>query len=595
MTTHPRFSRRRLDLRPARSIWMGLCVLALAMAGVAFAQGTPSGKYGEIAIGGSVEGTIAAATQQEFTYHTYFVQVPAGTGPVTIRVDGMGADLDLAVRVGAPISDYDDVDHLDTSEDPNPTYTVANAAGAVIYLDVLNLVQQAAGYTVTVSAGDQVQPTPQPAPAPQPGPDAGGYPSPIGPNGEAMPSGEYGPIAIGASVAGAIEAAGEYGAFHTYWIEVPQPGTDLTIAIDGMGSDLDVALKVGAPIANYDDVDYVDTSDDPNPIVVIEGVDAGRIYVDVLNLLRQPARYRMTVTAGLDSRPGPTPTPAPDGDANPLAGDPLVGSFEGDGLRIVVQGGRGSYTGELVLNGQRFPFQATGGNGRLEGAFSSGGQAFAFAATLTGDTLTVESGGGRYMTQRTSEGPVGPVNPLDPGGDAPAPVSPADDPVLAEAAYGTLTLDNLLAFFEALFFAHEQVGVPLQWTDEELRQFASLAAQAYPELTPDEQLALSMSREIWNRVQANWAQAAAADQQEFVIGVLAMWYGDQQVAQWMGGGGGSQTGACTDIDACFSQYASPETYDDAMNAQSCWAAAGCSGYDPSYNEFTYEDYSYDSY
>jgi len=132
----------------------------------------------------------------------------------------------------------------------------------------------------------------------------------------------------------------------------------------------------------------------------------------------------------------------------------------------------------------------------------------------------------------------------------------------------------------------------VQMTDEELNQYIAAVAQAYPSFTPDEQLALSMSREIWNRVQANWAQAAPADQQEFVIGMLAMWYGDQQVDEWMRGGEGSQGGACTDIDACFSQYASPEAYNDAMNAQSCWAAAGCSGYDPSYNEFTYEDYAY---
>lgn len=579
MTTHPRINRRRPGVVTVRRVLTAPCILALALAAAAAAQGAPSGEYGPIAIGGSVHGAIAAATREAATYHTYIVQVPVGAGPVTIRVDGMGADLDLAVKVGAPISDYQDVDHLDTSEDPNPAYTVSDAAGTVIYLDVLNLVEQAASYSVTVSAGGQAQPLPQP------GPGAGDYPAAMGPDGEAMPSGEYGPVAIGASVAGAIEAAAEAAAFHSYWIDVPQPGTDLTIAIDGMGSDLDVALKVGAPITDYEDVDYVDTSEDPDPIVVVEGVDAVRIYVDVLNLLRQPVRYRMTVTAGVTPAPQLAPTPAPEDRGNPLAGDPQLGSFEGDGLRVVVQGGRGSYTGEIVLNGQRFPFQATGGGGRLDGTFSSGGQVFAFAATLIGDALVVESGGGRYRTQRISEGP---------GGDSNAP-APDDDLVLAEAPYGTLTMDDALAFFEALVFAHEQVGFPVQLTDEELNQYVSLVAQAYPTFTPDEQLALSMSREIWDRVQANWAQAAPADQQEFVIGMLAMWYGDQQVAQWMGGGDGGQGGACADIDACFSQYASPETYDDAMNAQSCWAAAGCSGYDATYNEFTYEDYSYDSY
>lgn len=34
--------------------------------------------------------------------------------------------------------------------------------------------------------------------------------------------------------------------------------------------------------------------------------------------------------------------------------------------------------------------------------------------------------------------------------------------------------------------------------------------------------------------------------------------------------------------------------DDPTNAQSCWAAAGCSGYDSSANEFIYEDFAYDA-
>lgn len=386
MMTHPRLSRSRIDATLVRATAVLLGLIALIASAAGFAQGSPSGEYGQIEIGGRVQATIAAATTEAFVFHTYVVQVLDGSDSITIEVDGMGSDLDLAVKVGAPIMNYDDVDFIDTSPEPNPTYTVQNAAGRIVYLDVLNLVQQAANYSVTVNGtGAASAPV-----APRPGRT---------PPGQAQPSGEFGAIAIGSSVDGAIAAASDEAlVFHTYWVDVPQSGGDLTIAIDGMGSDLDVALKVGAPIMDYEDVDFIDTTEDPNPIIVIEDVAAGRIYVDVLNLVQQPASYRVTVTAGVDAQP--IPTPQPDRGSNPLAGDPLLGSFEGDGLTVRVQGGNGSYTGELILNGDRFAFQATGGNGRLDGSFTSGGQAFPFSATLSGDTLVVASGGGTYRTQR---------------------------------------------------------------------------------------------------------------------------------------------------------------------------------------------------
>lgn len=418
---------------------------------------------------------------------------------------------------------------------------------------------------------------------------------------QGSPSGEYGRIAVGQTLRASIAAATDDLVFHTYVVEVPPDAAQITIRVDGMGSDVDLAVNAGFDLDNLDEADFLDTTEDPNPAYTAQAPAGTLLYVYVLNLLPQPANYGLTVSSagaapGVGSRGGA-------GGANPLApGDPLVGSFDGDGLQVVVRGGAGAYTGELGLSGQRFPFEASGGNGRLDGTFTSGGQTFTFSATLNGDVLTVISGGATYRTQRIAGGPGQPANPLAPSGGAsrPGPSTPANDPVLAEGAWGTLTQDNALAFLEALVFAHEQVGYPVQLTQQELDEYVSVMSQAYTTLTPDEQAALSMSRDIWTRVQANWAQAAPADQQEFVIGMLALWYGEQQVQAWFGsagaagGGGGGSSAGCSDIDTCFSQYADPETYGDAMNAQSCWAAAGCSDYDPSYNEFTYEDYSYDS-
>ncbi|MDZ7799409.1 MAG: hypothetical protein U5K81_01285 [Trueperaceae bacterium] len=90
-----------------------------------------------------------------------------------------------------------------------------------------------------------------------------------------------------------------------------------------------------------------------------------------------------------------------------------------------------------------------------------------------------------------------------------------------------------------------------------------------------------------------------AEREQFVMGVFVLAFGEQAMQQaaaaagGAGGGGAGASAACSDIDACISQYADPGTLSDTMNAQSCWAAAGCSGYDPVTNDFSYD--SYDSY
>jgi len=436
---------------------------------------------------------------------------------------------------------------------------------------------------------------------------------------QGSPSGDYGPVPLGGSVQGAIAPAGDFPTFHTYLLELPAGSGPVTIQLEGFGHDMDLALKFGTPIVNYDEVDHLDVSEEPNPSYTIPAPSAGVVYIDVLNLLPQAAQYRLSVTgSAAGSTPGSTtgtPGKPVAGGGNPLGGgttapaaDPLTGTFDGDGLTVTVEGGSGSYRGSLALGGRSFPFEATGSGGRLDGNFSSDGQQFAFSATLNGDALTVQSGGATYRTLRTSAGPAAPANPLDsnpagssssgPSAGGATPPPPANDPVLAEGPYGPLTQDNAIAFLEALQFAHEQVGMDATLTEADLSEYVLLIAQAFPTFRPDEQLALASAREVWSRIQANWQQAAQADREQFVTGMFILWYGEQQVSQWLQAAGGPSGAAaagstgCGDIDACFSTYASPETYADTVNAQSCWAAAGCSGYDAGSNEFTYEDPNY---
>jgi hypothetical protein len=151
---------------PPRSTPLAAALLVAALWAPFAAAQTPSGEYGAVPIGGSVEGVLAALVEQGgVVYHTYTVSVPA-PGPVTISVEGFGSDLDLALKFGAPILDYRDVDHLDTSEDGNPTFTFQAPAAGVLYVDVLNLLPAAAS-----PASWQWAPNPSRSARPRPRPD----------------------------------------------------------------------------------------------------------------------------------------------------------------------------------------------------------------------------------------------------------------------------------------------------------------------------------------------------------------------------------------------------------------------------------------
>lgn len=178
-----------------------------------------------------------------------------------------------------------------------------------------------------------------------------------------------------------------------------------------------------------------------------------------------------------------------------------------------------------------------------------------------------------------------PAQPADTGALAP------DSPVIAAGPYGELTRDNADAFVDALQFSLQQAGFSGVFTAAEREQIVQAVAQNFGTLSPDEQQVLTQARFVWNRVQQNWSSATPAEQQEFVLGVFTLAFGEAYVRQQLGasaGGGGGGGSGCGNIDDCIGSYADPEALSDTMNAQSCWAAAGCDGYDPGSNDFTYD-------
>ena len=169
--------------------------------------------------------------------------------------------------------------------------------------------------------------------------------------------------------------------------------------------------------------------------------------------------------------------------------------------------------------------------------------------------------------------------------------APAQDVTLATGAYAALTHDNAVAFIEALEFVLDQIGYAYRFNDSERQELLQALASNFPAADQMDQAVLADARAIWERVRVNWPSASEADRREFALGVLILAFGEETVAAWAGptGGGGTALGGgdCATFEDCTSAFVDESTWTDTFNAQGCWAAAGCGGYDPSTNSFDY--------
>lgn len=239
---------------------------------------------------------------------------------------------------------------------------------------------------------------------------------------QGQPSGVYGALAPGESRENVLAPAGTDAlVYHTYTVTVPAGLASLTVAVDGMGNDVDLALRFGAEITAYDEVngdaDYQDFSEEPNPSYRATDPPAGVLYIDVINLIGLPAAYRLSVSAQPRAAAG---------------GDLFAGTFAGDGVVLVLSPAAGGYQGRIESQGQSYPVTAQAQGGGLSGSFVSAGQSFPFEAVLAADLLTLTSGGASYRLVRQGAAAAQPA-PAQPAPAQPAPAQPAP----AGAAEGT--------------------------------------------------------------------------------------------------------------------------------------------------------------
>ena len=88
----------------------------------------------------------------------------------------------------------------------------------------------------------------------------------------------------------------------------------LTIALDGHGTDVDLAVRLGREINSYDKTDYADFSGEENPFVTIFNPGNKMIFVDVVNSLDTDAYYSLKITNEIYDSAVDMSEPMPTGD-----------------------------------------------------------------------------------------------------------------------------------------------------------------------------------------------------------------------------------------------------------------------------------------
>lgn len=93
---------------------------------------------GPLELGRPVESSIGGVTDY-VNYHTYTLDVPAGTASLTILLDS-DHDLDIAIKYGTPVeswADDGDWDYRDLTEAPGGAFTIAQPLAGTWYVDVM--------------------------------------------------------------------------------------------------------------------------------------------------------------------------------------------------------------------------------------------------------------------------------------------------------------------------------------------------------------------------------------------------------------------------------------------------------------------------
>jgi hypothetical protein len=289
--------------------------------------------------------------------------------------------------------------------------------------------------------------------------------------------------------------------------------------------------------------------------------------------------------AGPAGPSAPAPEPPPPFAAPRAEAGTIDGVYADDRITLDVRSAPGGYVGEVGTADQRYALEAVATHDGMRGTFAGNGYVYDFVAIVVGDGVRFETGGSVYHLARRQ--------PASPGVGAP---THSTRTTIARGSAAELSLDDALAFIEALEFVLEQLGYTYRFSEAERAEALQAFARTFPTMAAQDQIVLAQARTIWQRVRANWPHTDDRERREFALGVLVLAFGEETVAGWVGpqgsGGQGRALGGgtgCASFDDCASSFVDERTWTDTFNAQGCWAAAGCEGYDSGSGTFTFSD------
>ncbi|MGY0231762.1 PPC domain-containing protein [Longispora urticae] len=169
-------------MRRSTAVWAALTSLCVAATAAWTTAGIEPVSAAAQAGGSLVDGVAASGQVTWNTTEQWTFTVPAGTGTLTVALDGGGARVDLLGRAGSPPTAWAYDVRGDTGNGP-ATVRVPSPRAGTWYLEVSGRrLFEPHGYTITASTGATPQPSPSPTgsqkPTPTASPTAGPSPSP---------------------------------------------------------------------------------------------------------------------------------------------------------------------------------------------------------------------------------------------------------------------------------------------------------------------------------------------------------------------------------------------------------------------------------
>lgn len=221
----------------------------------------------ELGTSGAYQAVLRNENGATSSYHTYVVEVPAGTEQLQVTAAGNN-DFDMVIGHGSPVNTWlneGNWNYRGTSVHHQAAVTFPRPAAGIWYIDVVVFGDgEAVNYEIQAQVGK-----------------ASGASL-----AEPCTSCYIGDVTPGVRIEAALNSYEDFSNYHTYSIVVPEEQNEMRVRVDATG-DIDIAMKHGEPIDTWGsngNWDYRDDSFSSGGEFVVPNPAAGEWYIDVYTL-----------------------------------------------------------------------------------------------------------------------------------------------------------------------------------------------------------------------------------------------------------------------------------------------------------------------